>query len=166
MKTTQYVRQEKAIAAAAEHDDLACRYFPGLHPECQRRIADETRRIEAEIAQGFVYVVEFTSGVIKVGKTADPAQRIANHTHLARVHGGDVRRSWISEEHYFCGRTERELIEYCTRVGELVAGREYFRADFRAVRTRASLLVVNGRITVTDAHQRLSPGEPIPGGPS
>jgi hypothetical protein len=160
MKTAQYVRQEKAIAAA-KHDDLACRLYPELHSECQRRIADEARRIEAEIAQGFVYVVEFTSGVVKVGKTANPVQRIANHAHFARIHGGNVRRSWTSEEHYCCGSTERELIEYCAQVGELVAGREYFRADFHDVRTRASILVVNGRITVADAHARLGDGTEI-----
>lgn len=136
MKTTQYVRQETDFRP----------YLPWDHPEYvawQTELEIETARIDAILSPGHLYVVQFISGVVKVGRSERPDRRIAQHAAMARVHGGGVQRSWTSAEHYCTATTERELIEYCGRNGQLIAGREYFKVPFDLVRSRASLLAAN-----------------------
>lgn len=111
--------------------------------EQERRIAEASTR-RRPFDAGHIYVVEFTSGVVKVGKAGSPKSRVASHAHHARVHGGDVRGSWISERHHGVSVTERDLIAYCKKRGVLAFGKEYFRGvDFDDVRGYASLLACN-----------------------
>lgn len=124
-------------------------YTPQGRAEADAELRADSKRILAKLDLGHIYVVEFTSGVVKVGKSTDPRSRIATHRQLARMHGGEVRNTWVSHLHYFSGEAERELIEYCARIGQLVVGREYFRAPFAEVRSRASLLAHN-RFTPED----------------
>lgn len=79
------------------------------------------QQLRREFDPGHIYVIEFDSGVIKVGKTADPVGRL-------RAHGfaGFVRRSWFSERHIECGQSENALLAFCRKVGQLHGGREYF----------------------------------------
>lgn len=144
MKTTQYIRQEKAIAAADSGGIRPRWVLPyvdlGSH---DAEVAAEAKRLMAWLDPGHIYVVEFASGVVKVGKSATPEVRIAIHTKLARAHGGDVVGTWISAEHYCCGEAERELIDFCARFGDPVVGREYFRIPFAHARTYASLVAAN-----------------------
>lgn len=143
MKTTQYVRQEKAIASA-DSGGIGPWWLPYADPDAFNALcAAETKRLWAQLDPGHLYVIEFASGVVKVGKSADPKERIARHTLLARAHGGDVVRTWVSPEHYRSGESERELIDFCARSGEPVAGREYFRVPFDDARTWASLVAAN-----------------------
>lgn len=128
----------------------ASAYTPDGLAELNAAARAETKRLLAQLDLGHVYVVEFASGVVKVGKSADPAARVATHRMLAQTHGGDVLNAWVSRLHYYCGRTERELMEFCTQIGHLVVGREYFRAPFADVRSRASLL----------SHNRFTPDAP------
>jgi hypothetical protein len=127
--TSWYVKQERKIA------------------EADIRAAIVRRRVQAITDDGHVYVVEFTSGVVKVGKSTRPTDRLASHAKYAQIHGGDIRQSWISERHHGCSDTERKLIDLCKMRGEVVFGKEYFRGiSFRAARDFADLathLVVN-----------------------
>ncbi|TAK32303.1 MAG: GIY-YIG nuclease family protein [Myxococcaceae bacterium] len=157
MKTTQYIRQEKAWDTRP--------YLPEDHPDYvtwQREVADDARQMEAQLAVGHLYVVEFISGVVKVGRSGRPDARIAQHAALARVHGGGIHATWVSREHFASSTTERELIEFCARHGRLVAGREYFEIAFSVARSRAALLASNrlGRddlsVTWLAAHERLT----------
>lgn len=118
-------------------------YFPATRMAREAELRVETERLLSMVDLGHVYVVEFVSGVVKVGKSVDPAGRIATHALLARAHGGGVRASWVSRAHYCCGRTERELIEFCSRAGRPAAGREYFHIPFGDACQRASLLAAN-----------------------
>lgn len=142
MKTTQYVRQE-----CLQGDDIVCRYYPEVHPECQQRMDDESDRILRDIwnkvAPGHLYVVEFAPGHIKVGRTAEPAERLAAHARQARAFGAEVRRSWVSKRHAYSPLTERALIKLCTKHGELIAGREYFALSFETARSFADISVSN-----------------------
>lgn len=85
------------------------------------------RRHQAVVDPGYVYVIEFVSGVVKVGKTIRPEARLRSHAGYAEAHGGGVLQSWVSEQIRLCGEAEQELIGYCKRRGELAFGREYFR---------------------------------------
>lgn len=129
MKTTQYIRQEKAIAAADAQ----------IAAEDAERAAEHAAFL-VRFALGFIYVVEFASGIVKVGKAKDPKGRVAAHTQLAEVHGGGVRSAWVSRRLVSYGEAERALIDLCARNGELVAGREYFRIDPSHARIYASIV--------------------------
>ena len=173
MKTTQYVRLEKTIAASDSgtggHDDLVCRLWPEAHPACQQRIAEEADRMWRKLAPGYLYVVEFAPNRIKVGRTDQPAPRLASHARHAAAFGAEIRRSWVSKRHAVMARTERELIALCTKQGEPISGREYFALSFETARTLASIAVRNsawddGLLAEVDAlaaHERLT-GEGVP----
>lgn len=123
LDTTWYV-PETAIARSAE-------------------LRGDTARIMRELSPGHLYVVEFSSGVVKVGRTTKPEARLASHSLFAQVHGGDIAQYWVSSLHYRTADSERELIDFCLRFGRPVVGREYFRAPYAEVRARASLIAAN-----------------------
>jgi hypothetical protein len=130
--------------------------------EQEQRIAEATAR-DAAVGErhdaGHIYVVEFTSGVVKVGKSTAPKARLASHVHHALIHGGGVRRSWASARHHGCTETERELIAYCKKDGVAAFGKEYFTGvSFADVRGFASLLACNAGGALP-AHDRLADDE-------
>lgn len=72
--------------------------------------------------RGHLYVVEFCSGVIKVGRSTKPSGRIAQHARDA-----DVARSWESPEIDDAEDAERRLITGMRGAGHrLRPSREYF----------------------------------------
>lgn len=97
--------------------------------EQEKKIQDgvaESRRLRAEMQRlfdpGCLYVVEFDSGVVKIGKAANAGSRLEAH-----AKAGLIRSSWASRYHLYCGKTERKLIAFCGERGTLHGGREYFR---------------------------------------
>ena len=114
---------------------------PPLDPALSRRLIQLEREIQAAdvraavarrrrrsmVDDGHVYVVEFASGVVKVGKAVDPEARLASHAKFAQIHGNSIRRSWTSTRHNDCSSLERQLIEFCKQRGVCVFGREYFK---------------------------------------
>lgn len=82
-----------------------------------------------------VYVIEFSSGVIKVGQTRDLARREMDHEQGAQNHGHFIVRSWATDAHADWKANEQALIDFCTaRFGSPIRGREYFAGtDFGAV---------------------------------
>lgn len=222
MKTAQYVRQEKAIAAAdlglaitpctdcgspvtiypPEDGDVGrwtCGKCAGTAIAVSRRRAktvgpvdpwyvEQERRIQACTADarrlreeckrlfdpGQLYVVEFDSGIVKVGRAGNAEARLAAHAKT-----GFIRSSWQSLRHPHCSKTERQLIAFCNEHGSLHGGREYFRdVEFEVVRTYADLIVRNAlrreyldelaeaadgdeSMTWQEAHERLT-GEASP----
>lgn len=113
--------------------------------EASVRAAIERRHLRDMIDDGHVYVVQFGSGVVKVGKTTHPVHRLASHAKYAGIHNGSVRTSWTSERHHGCSETERQLIAFCKKRGIRVFGKEYFRSvDFDVVRDLADVLVRRG----------------------
>jgi hypothetical protein len=101
-----------------------------------RHLRTQRRRL---FDPGYLYVAEFGSGVVKVGKAADARSRLRSH-----AKAGLVRSSWISLRHIGITETERQLIAFCEANGTLYGGREYFRdIAFAAARDHAELIVAN-----------------------
>lgn len=125
--TSWYVEQEGRIQAADRES---------------ARLRWEMRR---RFDPGHLYVVQFESGVLKVGKSARPEKRLANHAKT-----GPVVDSWVSAHHLGISVTEGEVIKYCNESGALFAGREYFSGlQFWPVVCR-SMLVVDDAISRGD----------------
>lgn len=90
--------------------------------------AREGRRLLRELFDaGHLYVIEFASGTLKVGKTRTPPRRLRSHAQAAAIYGAEVINSWVSGQHPYQSKTELELIKFCNLHGRLVSGREYFR---------------------------------------
>lgn len=93
----------------------------------------------------FVYVLQFSSGVVKVGYTANPAQRLKQHADTAQQHGGDITKHWVSQPHAQANENERRLIAFCADRAPRVTGNEkageYFTGlDFEEVLAYAKSL--------------------------
>lgn len=73
-----------------------------------------------------VYVIRFTSDVIKVGWSQKPHERLKVHAQAARTHGGGIAEQWISKPHAAAASNEKALIDFCARQATSVAGAEYF----------------------------------------
>lgn len=97
---------------------------------------------------GCIYVVEFGSGTVKVGRTVDPDQRMGHYERHAAIHGDVVVTHWVSPRHANHVGNELLLIRYCTVNGRVIAGREYFQGvSFGDVKDFAKSLTFD-----TEAH--------------
>jgi hypothetical protein len=76
--------------------------------------------------EGCVYVVAFDSGLLKVGQTARPVQRIASHASAAATHGVTLTSTWLSGPHANTTENERALITYCRERAATQHRFEYF----------------------------------------
>jgi hypothetical protein len=89
----------------------------------------------------FVYVIEFTSGTVKVGQTANPQGRLHSHKQGARAHGHAIARSWVSAPHVNYDANEQALIAFCSARWSTSSGHEYFaNANFDQVVEHAHAL--------------------------
>ena len=78
---------------------------------------------------GYVYVLEFSTGIVKVGKTRNPRARIATHVDDARKFGATVDQLWLSEWHENYSENERLLL-HVLGAGSVEHGNEYLRVNF------------------------------------
>lgn len=92
--------------------------------------------------EGYIYVIEFSSGTVKVGKAKDVAKRLGQHAKDARNHGITIVRSWRSPVHTSRNENEQRLIAFCwEHFGHPVSGEEYFAsADFDVIVQFAAML--------------------------
>jgi hypothetical protein len=105
-----------------------------LDPELSRDLREIEERIQASSGRrwspgdvGCIYVLRFSTDIVKVGKAVNPKSRIAHHGLIARVHGVTITESWASGVHRRHSATERQLIDYCKARGKRIAvGAEYF----------------------------------------
>ncbi len=70
-----------------------------------------------------LYVVEFSNGVIKVGKGNPAIYRIKEHIRQAAIFGAYVVRYYLHQQK---PALERDLIRYCQCSGITFSGNEYF----------------------------------------
>jgi hypothetical protein len=68
------------------------------------------------IGEGYVYVIRFDTGVVKVGQTLNPASRLPDHRADAAAFGVTVTDFWISPSHINFRDNEARLINACVRV--------------------------------------------------
>lgn len=62
---------------------------------------------------GFIYVVKFSDGVLKVGRAIDADHRLRTHESNARFHGRQVKSVWQSPRHVEWMQNEARLIQWC-----------------------------------------------------
>lgn len=78
-----------------------------------------------------VYVVQFDSGIVKVGQTIRTKTRLWQHGNDARSRADQVTETWMSSGHTNALENERELIAFCKERWHVAFGREFFGgADF------------------------------------
>lgn len=75
---------------------------------------------------GFVYLLEFDTGVIKVGKAVDPRRRLQAHKSSAEAMGRRLVAAWVSRPHGNYAANERALIASFTHRSSQVIRAEYF----------------------------------------
>lgn len=81
-------------------------------------------------AGAYLYLVEFNSGTIKVGRTRNPASRLKNHATTGRPHGISVSRQWLSQPHRHAEDNERLLLKFChSRFTSVNEGEFFENAD-------------------------------------
>ena len=89
--------------------------------------ADWPPRDKSQDPNGYVYVIEFTGGPIKVGRTDNPRMRNREHERAAAKFG---RRAWVSPLHGAWVRNKAHLIEEAERIGTRIGGCEYFEVSY------------------------------------
>ncbi|MGX6604861.1 hypothetical protein ACWKSP_22435, partial [Micromonosporaceae bacterium Da 78-11] len=90
-----------------------------------RRMAIKLRR--QPVGEGYLYVMEFSTGTVKVGQTEDPKVRLATHRREADAFGVYVVNYWISPSHMNFRDNEIRLINQCAKVSHR-SRKEYFHA--------------------------------------
>lgn len=90
------------------------------------------RRYYRPLMEGYVYVIQFSSGMTKVGHAKDLNKRLAQHEKEARNHAVTISYRWSSPAHTGWVANERALINFCAeQYGQAASGNEYFMgADF------------------------------------
>lgn len=73
---------------------------------------------------GYLYVIEFQNGTIKVGRASDAMRRVAQHKATGAALGVPITRTWVSPAHENSEDTEKRLLE---QLPESQFGREWFR---------------------------------------
>jgi hypothetical protein len=79
--------------------------------------------LRADSIDGYLYVVGFSNGIVKVGKTGNPRGRIGSHRDGAERFGVHIEDLWLSVPHRNYSVNERSLIAL---MGESRHGAEYF----------------------------------------
>jgi len=85
---------------------------------------------DCAVGRGHLYLVGFSTGIVKVGMTAQPRRRIRDHIHRAAPYGVDVLNVWLSNECDNCGKLEQRLLQSLKGRWFSPVGHEYFRVDF------------------------------------
>jgi hypothetical protein len=75
---------------------------------------------------GYVYVIAFDNGVIKVGRSEKVTKRLKSHEAMARSFGIAVTAQWGSPEHDGWVENERELMRLARELGGVPITDEYF----------------------------------------
>lgn len=89
-----------------------------------RKYSDFRGNIPLKIESIKLYVVLFSTGVIKVGKGKNAFKRVKAHIIEAARFGVEVTNFFIEEKPQI---TEEDLIKFCLQHGTLCNGNEYFK---------------------------------------
>jgi hypothetical protein len=131
MATTSYAEGRDAgydIATTAAAEKSAA-------DERERRRREAEAREPCEITfegvttwpdEGHLYVLKFSTGVIKVGQTLDLPRRIREHRRDAEAFGAVIVDCWFSPAHNNYLENEVELILMCDEAAPWRSKREYF----------------------------------------
>jgi hypothetical protein len=109
------------------------------------RAKELRRQMREEFDGGHIYVIEFASGMTKVGKTMNASARFDTHARHAEVHGNPIVRSWTSPMHPGCSGTEKLLKRFCAQAGTRKTGEYFTGVRFEMAREYAERLAENQR---------------------
>lgn len=109
------------IPEASVNAYLAQRKMPTASRSTYAGLSERERHRRFSFRERFVYVVEFASGIVKVGYTDYPERRFRE---LAWATGDVITQTWASPLHLNGVENERQLIFFCAREGRKV-GRTY-----------------------------------------
>lgn len=110
---------EAAAMAAVEAADEA------------RRAAQMPRQIATDFpvafpGEGFLYILRFSAGGVKVGQTSNLRRRLSEHRRDGEAYGVVITDYWVSPAHKNYLDNEIELIGFCDGISTTRAKREYF----------------------------------------
>jgi hypothetical protein len=71
-------------------------------------------------------MLEFDTGLLKVGYSQNPRSRVATHGSSAAVHGADLNRVWVSQPSHDAAAREARLIALVCGLATEQRGREWF----------------------------------------
>jgi hypothetical protein len=120
--------REAEIAANAEAAAIAATRH-ALAP-CELNIPD----VPAPEGTGHLYVLQFSTGAIKVGQTADLRKRLAEHRRDASAFNVVITGYWVSLAHAEYLSNEKKLIAYCGTIGRRAKNEYFHGADLATVR--------------------------------
>ncbi|WP_141332204.1 hypothetical protein [Myxococcus sp. AB025B] len=100
-----------------------------------------SRRRVNELSGGYIYVVHFSNGTIKAGRTITPERRLATHAHTAHSMGHTVSANWVSPAHINFMANETILLNQLRAIARESLAAEFFTGiEFtEAVRIASSL---------------------------
>jgi hypothetical protein len=91
--------------------------------------------------QGCVYVMRFSNGIVKVGRTLNAAKRFTEHARDAARYAAKIEHTWASPQHVGYAANEKALIAFCEQRWHRSGAIEYFAdADYGAVTAYAQKL--------------------------
>jgi hypothetical protein len=149
-----------AVIGLADSEGYLSGYVHGAAKVTKEALDDARLPPEADLAvwlggplppegQGHLYVIQFHTGVIKVGQTNHAARRLTEHRRDSWAFGVVMTRIWVSPAHEDYLTNEVDLISFTSRSGGR-ARREYFHgADFdRVVEFARDLVEASAPTTV------------------
>lgn len=139
---TEDAKKARLAAAAEEAAALAAlAATKETIAACEIKL-DDIAPVEGE---GFLYILQFSTGAIKVGQTVDLRKRLADHRLDAHAFNVAITDYWVSPAHVEYLANEQRLITYCKSLGRR-SKREYFHGtNLAAARAFAN------RLTYTSA---------------
>lgn len=106
---------------------------PSMNDQPDDRASERRGQIRRSLER-YVYVIEFSSGTVKVGQTANPRARLGEHDNAAQAHGHTIQRSWVSAPHTAYKENEGALIAFGAERWPNAVGREAFTdADYEVI---------------------------------
>ena len=78
------------------------------------------------MSEGYVYILEFSSGRVKVGFTTNLKARLSNHATTAKAYGASISRTWMSPHHEEARTNEKLMLAMCRATDGVEAEGEYF----------------------------------------
>jgi len=79
---------------------------------------------------GYIYLIDFSLGVVKPGRTNQPRKRLAEHDEAVSRFGGRINRWWLSPIHSAWKQNEAALLEAAAQRGRSLRGEFFADCDY------------------------------------
>lgn len=99
----------------------ACRHFRTSSLDLTS--LPEVGRTKSRGIDGYIYIIRFSTGVVKAGKSSNPRGRIGAHLNDAQKFNAEIDQLWLSVRHRNYSENEKMLL---SRMGDPSHGFEYF----------------------------------------